>query len=275
MKRVMFILLMLAVTAAVVAGSGCGEKSAETWLEECRQAASEYLQDGNYLHFKEVIDYDFEGHFEEQSYEFTQQINIEGDTIFVNRQRYDYREILNSPQVPEGTQENSFSYLTVDGGTTAFVEGERLSTQLGVTGWVHYTPTGEENRYFDYGQFIDTLTGTHENLELVGYEDVRGVRCAHLSYTVSGQELMQLRFQQDPSLEEKYSELDLDEYMEDMDVELWVGEEDNLPRRITVSQVLSQEGEGTANVGILMEFEGYGQEPPILIEEPAFFTEAG
>jgi hypothetical protein len=275
MKRALFILLMMVMTTAVVAACGCGEKSAETWLEDCRQAASEYFQDGNYLHFTEVIDYGFEGQLEGQSYEFTQQINIEGDAIFVDRQRYDHRETMSSPQVPEGTQENSFSYLTVDGGTTAFVEGERLSTQLGVTGWVHYTPSAEENRYFDYGQFINTLTGTHGDLELVGYEDVHGTPCAHLRYTVSGEELMQLRFQQDPSLEEKYSELDLGEYMEDMNMELWVGEEDDLPRRIMVGQTLSQEGEGTADVGILMEFAGYGQEPPILIEEPAFFTEAG
>ena len=271
MKRALFMMLMLVMAAAVIAGSGCGEKSAETWLEDCRQAATEYNQDGNYLHFKEVIDYDFKG----QGVEFTQQINIEGDTIFVDRQRYDYRETWDSPQIPDGQQENSFSYLTVDGGTTAFVEGERLSTQLGVAGWVHYTPSAEENRYFDYGRFIDTMTGAYKGVEFTGYEDVHGVSCAHLRYKVSGEELMQLRFQQDPSLEEKYSELDLGQYMEDMDVELWMGEEDGLPRRIMVSQTLSQDGEGTADVGIQMEFEGYGQDPPILIEEPAFFTEAG
>jgi hypothetical protein len=259
------------VVAAVITGSGCGEKSAETWLEDCRQAAEEYVQDGNYLHFAEMIGYDFRG----QDLEFNQRIDIEGDSIFTDRQRYDYRESWSSPQVPDGEQENSFSYLTVDGGATAYVEGERLTEQLGVAGWIHYTPAGEENRYFDYGQFVDALTGTYNELELVGYEDVQGDRCAHLKYRISGEELMQLRFQEDPSLEEKYSEQDLAEYMENLDVELWAGEDDNLPRRIMVGQTLSQEGEGSVEIGIKMDFEGYGEEPPILIEAPAFFTEAG
>lgn len=271
MKKALLFMMLTALAAAVFALPGCGGKSPETWLDDCRAAADGYVQDGNYLHFKEVIDYRLQG----QGVEFTQQIAIDGDSIFIDRQRYDYVETWSSPQLPEGPQESSFTYLTVDGGATAFVEGERLTTQLGVTGWVHYTPAADENRYFDYQLFVDTLTGTCSNPEIMGHEDVDGTPCVHLRYTVSGQELMQLRLQQDPSLQEKYQGIDLSELVGDMDVELWVGEEDDFPRRIAVSQALTQEGQGTADIGILMEFSGYGQEPPILIEKPAFFTEAG
>ena len=61
MKRALFIPLLLLLVTAVIVVTGCGEKSAETWLEDCRQAASEYVQDGNYIHFAEKIDYAFEG----------------------------------------------------------------------------------------------------------------------------------------------------------------------------------------------------------------------
>ncbi|MDY6794616.1 MAG: hypothetical protein SWK76_04945 [Actinomycetota bacterium] len=270
MRRAIPASLALLLVAAVACWGCGGGKEPRAWLDETSQSASRYIEDGGYLHFGEEVEYRLTTG--ESSVE--QSIEMEGDNIFPYRQRYDYRETVISAEMPDQPQENSFSYLTVDGGATAFVEGERLTEQLGVIGWIHYTPTEEENRFFNYPDLIKTLTSTEDEVRSLGYKEVDGTRCVHLQYKVSGEDLMRMRLQEDPSLQEKYQDVDISELFDDMEVELWIGEDDGLPRQVVMSQVILEEEQANAEIRFHILLSGYGEEAPVQIEQPAFFTDA-
>ena len=260
-------LLFLAGTLA----AGCGSTGdASTWLEDCGRAVEEYDSQGGYLHFEQELDY----RLATEQGEFAQDLLVVGDIVLPDREAYEYRETVSSSQQPGQSQENVFSYLTLDGGTTAYVQGERLSQELGVVGWIHYRPLSEQNRYFDYTALMASLAGMGDKPEILGYEDAGGVRCAHLRYLTSSQELIDLRVQQDPTFAEQFEGMDLGEVMGELAVEIWIGEEDKLPRRVAMDQSVSLEGGRSSATHLVFEFSGYGEEPPIPIEAPAFANEA-
>ena len=270
MKRT-FPLIAVLVLAVVWLLGGCGDRQDPgSWLERCGQAAGDYAQGSGYLHFTQESEY----HMQTAQGEFSQQLRVEGDIIFTDRETYEYSEVLSSSLQPDQPQENAFSYLTLDAGKTAYVAGERLSAELGVIGWVHYTPQSDQNRYFSYPELIEGITSVGGEQEWVGFEDLGGERCAHLRYNVSGQELMELRLQQDPTFAEQFQGLDMGEIVGELVVELWVGEADDLPRRVVMDQDVTLE-DGTHNTTrLVFEFSGYGMETPLLIEAPAFANEA-
>lgn len=265
------------VAAALIAtlglsfpAAGCGgEKDAAARLEECRGAVARYVEGEGYLHFRQEKAY---GLSQGES-SFEQRIQIEGDSIFPLRQRYDYREVASSSQAPGETQENFFSYLTLDAGATAFVQGERLTQQTGVPGWIHYTPPAGQNRYFDLRGLVESLAIPEAAVESLGSEEMDGAPCAHLRYGVSGEQLLEMRLQDDPGLRERYEGLDLNQLVGDLTVEVWVGEEDHLPRRIVLRESVSLQG-STSTSDIRVELSAYHREPAVSIEQPAFFTEA-
>lgn len=258
--------------AALVAGflSGCGDGTDPAGrLEESRRAVQEYVQGGGYLHFRQEKDY----RLEQAGMALEQKIYIEGDSIFPSRQRYEYRETASGSQSPGSPQENAFSYLTLDGGATAFVEGKRLSEQTGVVGWVHYTPPVGQNRYFDLPAFLAALAAPSPQVEEAGREEIAGTPCTRLRYSVSGEQLFEMRLSEDPTLRETYGDVDLSRLAGDLTVEIWIGDGDNLPRRVTVQESLSLQEGGSSSSYIRIELSGYGEEPPLFIEQPAFFTE--
>lgn len=271
-KRTLLVAIALLLATAVTASPGCSStEEPGKWLEGCRKAVDNYVAGGGYLHIKQEVEYGLET----TEGSFQQKIAIEGDDIFPERQAYEYHEAISSSQLPGQAQENSFSYLTLDGGRTAYVKGEQLSTQLEVVGWVHYTPPEGQNRYFDYPKLMEGLTSAAVKVEWVGYEDVDGIRCAHLLYAMNGQELLDLRMQEDPTLQEKFQGIDLNEFLGDLQVEIWIRESDDLPQRVIMDQALSVENSVSSTTRFLMLFSGYGEGPPILIEQPAFYSEAG
>ncbi len=265
--------ILVGVLACLLAGlpllAGCGGEDASAWIRRCREAVSDYVEGGGYLGFEQRTE------LELSSSEGTvkQAVEAEGEMVFPLKQRYEYRETFTSSRKPGEQQENSFSYLTVDGGRTAYVMGENLSAQLGVPGWIHYTPPEGQNRYFDYPGLMERLLSLGEGAAWIGWEEVEGVSCAHLSYAISGHELMELRLQENPALEEQYQGLDPDEVLGEIAVEVWIAKGDALPRKVTVAQSSSQ-GEMGASSRIAMAFRAYGEEPPMPIEAPAFFAEA-
>ncbi len=249
--------------------AGCGGEDAPAWLRKCREAVAGYVEGGGYLAFEQETELELttsEG-------TLNQVIAADGEMILPAREKYEYRETATSSRKPGEQQENSFSYITVDGGRTAYVMGERLSAQLGVPGWIHYTPPEGQNRYFDYPDLMERLLSLGESAAWIGWEEVEGVACAHVSYAISGRELMELRLQENPALEEQYQGLDPDEILGEMTVEIWIAKEDALPRKVAVTQASSQ-GEMGASSRISMIFRAYGEEPPMPIEAPAVFTEA-
>jgi hypothetical protein len=271
MKKAFLITIALLLAASVVALSGCaGKKDPVDLLGQCQRAVDDYVQQGGYLRFEQEVNYSL-GTTEGQ---LDQRIAIEGNNIFPNSQAYNYIETVKSSLNPNEAQQNTFSYLTLDQGKTAFVKGERLSTQLGVAGWVHYTPPSDQNRYFDLPKLIQKLTGVNSGVEQVGYEDQGGTKCVHLRYTMSGQELVDLRMQEDPSLQQKFQGLDLSQVLGDLSVELWLGDADSLPRLILMDQEISLENDISSSSRYRIVLSGWGEEPPSVIEAPAFFNEA-
>lgn len=266
-------LLAAAVAALIplcVGAGGCGgERSPAEWLDRAAAAAEEYASGDGYLHFREEMS----SRLEVGSAFLEQRIVLEGECLFPLRERYRYRETLESSELPEG-KENSFDYITLDGGKTAYVQGEALAAALGVVGWVHYTPPAGENRYFNYPDLIRSLTHEPREPEVVGHEEVGEVKCVHLRYRIDAEKLFRRRLEEEPTLREKYGEVGVEELLGELAVDLWVGEEDGLPRRVVVGEARLETEAGTASVGMTAEFTGYGEEAPVSIEEPAEFTEA-
>jgi hypothetical protein len=83
-----------------------------------------------------------------------------------------------------------------------------------------------------------------------------------------------MRIQQDPSFAEQYQGLDMEEIAGEVWVDIWIGEEDRLPRRLFIEQAANLEGGASSMTRLDFEFSGYGEEPPLIIEAPAFSHEA-
>ncbi len=270
MKRSAIIAVFTLIMAGAIAAGCGGGADASAWLEDCGRAVEEYDIEGGYLHFEQELQY----RLATEQGEFEQNLLVTGDIILPDREAYEYEETVSSSQQPGQSQENVFSYLTLDGGATAYVQGERLSAELGVVGWIHYRPLAEQNRYFDYTALMAGLADMGEKPELLGFEDSGGERCAHLRYSASSQELIDLRVQQDPSFTAQFEGLDLGEVMGELSVEIWIGEADKLPRRVAMDQSVTLEEAKSSTTGIVFVFSGYGEEPPLPIEAPAFANEA-
>lgn len=250
---------------------GCGGESPAEWLGKCRRAVEEYAAVRGYLHFVQEstnIVRTSQGTLEEW-------FKAEGDIVLPEREKYEYRQELTSSLQPGEGAVNAFSYITVDGGKTAYVMGERLSAELGVKGWVHYTPPQGQSRFLDYRKLVERVTEMGGSAEWLGYEEVSGVRCAYLSMHASGRELVDLRLREDPGLLEKYPELGEGEFAGEMAVRLWIAAESGLPVRMIMEIGSGEGGEVTVSGRMELLFSGYGETPPSPIEAPAAFMEAG
>jgi hypothetical protein len=269
-RRSAIIPLLLFLLAGAIAAGCSGGGDASAWLDECGQAVEDYDSQGGYLHFEQELEY----RLVTEEGEFEQSLLVSGDIVLPDRETYEYTETVSSSQQPGQSQENAFSYLTLDGGTTAYVQGERLSDELGVVGWIHYRPLSDQNRYFDYTALMTGLADMGEKPEFVGFEDSGGERCAHLRYSTTSQELINSRAAQDPSFTAQFEGLDLGEVMGELSVELWIGEADKLPRQVAMDQSFSLEDSKSSTTQLVFVFSGYGEEPPVPIEAPAFANEA-
>ena len=263
--------LILLALLVLIAATGCGGgEDPDAWLQDCREAVDDYVQSVGYVHFRQESGYVLGN--EEATLE--QSIYVEGDIILPERERYEYRETLSSSLQPGTTSENSFRYLTLDGGSTAYVAGERFAAELGVEGWIYYTPPEGQNRYFDYAALIAKLTDAAEQVEWLGYEEVEGARCVHLGYVVKGQTLLDLRIQENPDLADQLQGLNVEEFLGELRVDMWIRESDRLPQQVSMVQSTPDESGTTSSNHMTFLFASYGEEAPPAIEAPAEFTQA-
>jgi hypothetical protein len=267
------LVLILSITMAIAApvillGCGGGKNGAQL-LQDCGKAVQDYVSSSGYIKFSQEMQYGLgtaDGGLE-------QKISMQGTAILPERQDYEYQETIKSSKTSDETTTNSFTYLTLDGGKTAFVKGEMLSAQLGVVGWVHYTPPADQNRFFNFPELMSRLTTAEGDVEILGSEEVSNTTCVHLAYSLNGEDLLNLQLQQNPSLQQQYEGIDLSQIVGDLRLEIWIGEEDNLPRRSLLDQSISENGI-TSTTQLKLELSGYGQTPLVPIEQPAFFNEA-
>jgi len=271
MKKIIFVFLVLIILVAlslILAGCG-GNQGGAKRLQDCGKAVQDYIDSGGYIRFSQEMEYGLT----KGEDNLDQKINMQGAAIFPDRENYEYQEAISSSKTSSDVQNNSFSYLTLDAGKTAFVKGDMLSSQLGVVGWVHYTPPAGQNRHFNFSQLMSRLTTALGKVESLGSEDIDGISCEHLAYDLSGQDLINLQLQENPSLQEQYQGIDLSQIVGDLRLELWAGEADNLPRRGLMDQTMSGDGI-TSSTHLRIELSGYGQTSLVPIEQPAFFNEA-
>ncbi len=262
--------MALALALTCVIAAGCApERDPAAWLEESGRAVGEYAAGEGYLHFLQEM----ESVVGTTQGEFGQVLRVEGDIIFPGREAYGYAESLSSSLSPGQEQGNSFSYLTLDGGATAYVMGERLSAELGVSGWIRYTPASGQDRFFDYPRLLASIVSMGQGPEWLGHEEEDGVRCARVRYAASAEEMLDLRVQQDPSFAGQYQGLQAGG-LGGLTVEVWIGEEDKLPRRVFMEQTVSTPEGVSGATRVVFTFSAYGEEPPLTIEAPAFFHEA-
>jgi hypothetical protein len=270
-KRLVF-LFPIAITALALSAfpAGCGgERSGAKRLENAGKAMQDYINSGGYLKFNQEMQYGLatpDGSLD-------QKIKMQGAAIFPDKEDYEYQETIKSSKSSNETQTNSFSYLTLDGGKTAFVKGQILSSQLGVVGWVHYSPPAGQNRYIDFSELMSRLTTSQGSVESLGQEEIASTDCIHLRYSLNGQDLLNLQMQQNPSLQEQFQGVDLSQVVGELNLEMWVGIEDQMPRRALLDQALSQNGM-TCTTHLLLELSGYRETPLVPIEQPAFYSEA-
>ncbi|MGQ9537461.1 MAG: hypothetical protein ACUVT4_09615 [Actinomycetota bacterium] len=251
-------------------GWGCGGgRSPGEWLEECNRAAHQYARDGGYLRFRQEV----ESVVRTERGALYRSLVVEGEAILPDRESYEYREEVRS-DIGEGKSgSNAFSYLTLDGGKTAFVRGEELSRRLGVEGWVRYTPPEDRNRFLDYLKLVDRVTVSDREVEWQGFEEAEGIRCAHLAFAIRGREILELQAREDPSLQGEYGDLGSEWLDRTLRVELWIGDENLLPIRIWIDAEYDGQGVGMT-YALRVVFGGYGEQPPFPIESPAVYVEA-
>lgn len=251
---------------------GCaGEKSPQEWLESCRRAVEEHAQAGGFLRFSQESDAEIALEAGTLSY----RLLVEGEIVLPERERYDLREELESSIRPGEVESNAFTYLSVDGGKTAFVTGKGLAEKLGVEGWVHYTPPAGQNRHFDYLKMMRMVTQMGRSPQLLDFQEVEGSRCAHLEVVLEGKEIAETVLREDPNLARRLRGVDLGSLIGDMRMEIWVAEEDSLPRQLRMEK-RTEDTEGLSKVNTLrFLFRDYLRQPPVEISEPDDFTEAG
>jgi len=266
--RAAFLAPVALLLACVATGCRGGRTPAE-WLQDCHRSVQEYAGEGGYLRFRQEAEYVVET----GRGALTDTVRVEGEIVLPEAERYDYREEVRSDVGGEKGRDNSFSYLTLDGGKSAYVKGERLAEALGGEGWVHYVPREEQDRYFDYLKMVEKATTAARDPQWMGLEETAGVRCAHLAFDLSGRDMLELRSQEGPSLLEEYGNLDPEWLDRELRVELWIGEEDLLPVQLRLS---TRYGGGDLDISytLWVVFEGYGERPLLPIERPGAYVEA-
>ncbi len=133
--------------------------------------------------------------------DFLQNAEMTGAMQMPDRERYEYRETWSGSLVdPAGNlRATTFSYVTLDGGKTAYVKGTQLEQKLGVMGWVYYMPAAGESRYFDYLRTVQAVTGYAEEVTLAGEEEANGADCWRLEVTPSVDAMVQEQLERNPA----------------------------------------------------------------------------
>ncbi|MBC7253173.1 MAG: hypothetical protein H5T72_04300 [Actinobacteria bacterium] len=252
------------------AATGCrGGRTPAEWLQDCYRSVQEYAGEGGYLRFRQEAEYVVET----GRGALTDTVRVEGEIVLPEVERYDYREEVRSDIGGERGKDNSFSYLTLDGGKSAYVKGERLAETLGVEGWVHYVPREEQDRYFDFLKLVEKATTAARDPQWMGLEETAGVRCAHLAFDLSGRDMLEMRSQEGSSLLQEYGTLDPEWLNGELRVELWIGEENLLPVQLRLGTRYDG-GDFRISYALWVVFEGYGERPLLPIERPGAYVEA-
>jgi hypothetical protein len=252
---------------------GCGEKqlSSRELLERAKGQVEELAQKETPFKFSQELTMRVESGQDD----LEQRIQLEGEMYFPLKQRYEYRESWSGTLLSSGREQVvTLSYITLDGGRTAFVRGTPLEL-LGQKGWVYYTPPEGESRYFDYGRIWGSLASGGGEVEDLGVEELGGRKCRQLRLSLSLSAMIENGMQGNPEILEKYKEIGQAEDFQGIEAVVWIDQQTYLLAKLESNMNLEKaDTGGKVSIEMVMEFKEYGVALTLPIEAPAFYTQA-
>jgi hypothetical protein len=213
---------------------------------------------------------------ESSSGSLEQRAKLAGSIQMPLKENYEYQESWSGSLMTEETPlAATLSYITLDGGKTAYVRGSQLEKEFAMPGWVFYTPPADDSHYFNYLETVRTITGNAEEVDLVGEEEINGIACWHLEVTPSLDALIQEQLASNPAFREKYQDVEVGRNIKEVKTEIWINRETLYPVRIYNMMKLENAEPGEAiTVRMQADFSRYGEALGALIDAPASYTKA-
>lgn len=261
-----FVLPYAMIAFILLAGQGCGGADPVRVLDRSRKACETYASGGGYLKFREevLLELDIGGR------EVVQRIEVDGEQIFPERQRYRRVESWSAPEDGGAEESVDLLYLTVDGGKTVYVRGSKVESLLGTAAWVCYEAPSGEDYHFDLLRTIKLLTENQADLSVERRE-----KRLFLRYRADVEEILRSRIQEaGEEWKEEWSGVLGEGLGRDLSVEMVVDEKSYLPLEMRAEKEVRREGL-RAFTRLAWWFSGYGEDPPSGIEPPGFYVKAG
>lgn len=266
--------LSLSLIVAVIISAGCSGKSTDprALLDQAAKKAGEASQSTTTLVFSEELSMLLES----AAGSLEQRARLEGSIQMPLKENYVYLESWSgSLMTGESPLAVTLSYVTLDGGKTAYVRGSQLEKSLGAMGWVFYTPPVDDGHYFDYSGTIRTITGNAGEVNLVGEEEMNGIACWHLEVTPSLDALIEEQLASNPAFREKYQDTEVGRNIREVTAEIWISRESFYPIRIYYMMKLENMEPGEMiTVMMQADFSRYGEALESSIDAPAIYTKA-
>jgi hypothetical protein len=169
-------------------------------------------------------------------------------------------------------------WLMVGDGSTMYLRAP-IFEMIGVDGWISMTPEdlgssaeamGLGAGAYDFTRTLDLLRGVTGEPEVVGREEVRGVRTRHYEATMNlGRALEEAPAEQREQLEVAFEQLGGGDDLDDVDIEVdvWI-DRDELPRRLAMDMGSMFDAAGLGGGEMRMTLEMFDWGDPVDIEVP-------
>lgn len=270
MTRLRLLLVTALMAALVLAGCSNGSPDPRDILESSLDKAGDVSVSSQALVFAVTLSM----HLESGQGDFLQQAEMAGTIEMPDREGYESLEYWSGSMVSESPMVQ-LSYVTLDGGKTAYIKGSQLETRLGVAGWVYIAPTEEQDFYFDYLSTVQSVAAYAEEVTLAGEEELNGTACWHLRIKPSVDEMLQEQLETSQAFREKYMSAGFKGDAREAVAEMWVSKDGFLPMRIYNMMVLENVETGeTVTLNTQADFGEYGEEPDYPVDAPAIYTKA-
>ncbi len=263
------VVVALVMTSFALVQFGCGKKSPQDIIAGSLAKTEEFASTHSSMKFSMTMNVQLQY----PQLQLEHNTRIQGENAFPDKQRYEERRT--SRAYPSGKESNfSFDYITLDGGTTAYVKGTPLES-IGEKGWVHYTPPAGQSHYFDFLELLQSQSADIQEARILQDEEMEGRSCWHISMEVDPQRLIQAILGENPELEEQLRNERLEENVEELRTDIWIEKESQLPMQISnfVSLVDRQAG-GKITLRVITNLFYYKDAGEVSIESPAVYKEA-
>jgi hypothetical protein len=260
----------LALAALLSAGCG-GGASGDAWnrLQEGVETARSLAARNTPLSFREELTL----RYLTPLGDLEQKVYLEGALILPDRERYEQKESWSGSLLTEEEKGAQLSYVTLDGGKTAYIKGTRLEEGLGAAGWLYLKEPAESVGFLDYLGLLQGLADEAVEVREEGVELVGGRDCLRLELWLDTEAMLRRQLEADPAFRMRYEKMEEAPSVEEAACGLWLGKDDHIPARVYSMMVLKAPGkEESFRVEMKVEFFSYGEPPRPPIDGPAVYT---